>query len=327
MFVLCLFYTTALWKPVSAIRVQCSGHVATDICKKSLCRSSSFHSTRPPSFCTSLSPKGSTFFHFIDTFIYIAMPSINKCFILFSLALSASALTTPHAIRHVNHHRAVAAALVATVPSPIVVPQGTRAVKAVRRRSNGGRCKATSSSATTAAPTPAANVEGAPPSRTGSSSSPDSTPKATPTSSSDQSSPSQKPASKQPASKQPATSSGGSGGNLPSYMEGTQTGQGTFYGTGLGACGITNNDNQHIAAVSELLFDTYPGYDGVNPNTNPLCGKMVTASYQGKSVQVALTDRCTACKITDLDFSPSAFNEIADPAVGRISGMTWVWDS
>jgi hypothetical protein len=110
-------------------------------------------------------------------------------------------------------------------------------------------------------------------------------------------------------------------------MEGTQTGQGTFYGTGLGACGITNNDNQHIAAVSELLFDTYPGYDGVNPNTNPLCGKMVTASYQGKSVQVALTDRCTACKITDLDFSPSAFNEIADPAVGRISGMTWVWDS
>jgi hypothetical protein len=157
------------------------------------------------------------------------MPSINKCFILFSLALSASALTTPHAIRHVNHHRAVAAALVATVPSPIVVPQGTRAVKAVRRRSNGGRCKATSSSATTAAPTPAANVEGAPPSRTGSSSSPDSTPKATPTSSSDQSSPSQKPASKQPASKQPATSSGGSGGNLPSYMEGTQTGQGKLF--------------------------------------------------------------------------------------------------
>ena len=229
MFVLCLFYTTARWKPVLAIRVQCSGHVATDICKKSLRRSSSFHSTRPPSFCTSLSLKGFTFFHFIDTFIYIAMPSINKCFILFSLALSASALTTPHAIRHVNHHRAVAAALVATVPSPIVVPQGTRAVKAVRRRSNGGRCKATSSSATTAAPTPAANVEGAPPSRTGSSSSPDSTPKATPTSSSDQSSPSQKPASKQPASKQPATSSGGSGGNLPSYMEGTQTGQGKLF--------------------------------------------------------------------------------------------------
>jgi hypothetical protein len=110
-------------------------------------------------------------------------------------------------------------------------------------------------------------------------------------------------------------------------MEGTQTGQGTYYATGLGACGITNNDNQHIAAVSELLFDTYPGYDGANPNQNPLCGKTVTASYQGKSVQVTLTDRCTGCKITDLDFSPSAFNEIADPAVGRISDMTWVWDS
>ena len=62
---------------------------------------------------------------------------------------------------------------------------------------------------------------------------------------------------------------------MPSFMVGIHVGQGkwivfllthgltsccegTYYGTGLGACGITNNDNQHIAAVSELLFDTYP---------------------------------------------------------------------
>ncbi|KDR85070.1 hypothetical protein GALMADRAFT_54136, partial [Galerina marginata CBS 339.88] len=95
---------------------------------------------------------------------------------------------------------------------------------------------------------------------------------------------------------------------------------------GLGACGITNNDGQHIAAVSHLLFDTFPGYAGGNPNNNPICGRTVTATYQGKSVQVALTDRCAACAITDLDFSPAAFNTIADPALGRISGMTWTWD-
>jgi hypothetical protein len=110
-------------------------------------------------------------------------------------------------------------------------------------------------------------------------------------------------------------------------MVGTQTGQGTFYATGLGACGITNKDTDYIAAVSHLLFDNFPGYNGVNPNNNPMCGRTVTATYQGKSVTVALTDRCTACAITDLDFSPSAFNQIANPAVGRISGMTWVWNN
>ncbi|KAF8198919.1 expansin family protein [Pholiota molesta] len=129
-----------------------------------------------------------------------------------------------------------------------------------------------------------------------------------------------------PASHPPRTSSGG-GSNLPSFLVGTQTGQGTFYATGLGACGITNTDTDHIAAVSHLLFDNFPGYNGVNPNENPLCGRTITATYQGKSVTVALTDRCTGCALTDLDFSPSAFNEIADFAVGRISGMTWVWNS
>ncbi|TFK57202.1 hypothetical protein OE88DRAFT_1619136 [Heliocybe sulcata] len=101
---------------------------------------------------------------------------------------------------------------------------------------------------------------------------------------------------------------------------------GTFYATGLGACGITNTDTDYIAAVSHLLFDTFPEYNGVNPNSNPVCNKKVTATYQGKQVTVAITDRCTGCALTDLDFSPSAFDQLADPSVGRISGMTWVWD-
>lgn len=110
-----------------------------------------------------------------------------------------------------------------------------------------------------------------------------------------------------------------------SFLSGTQTGQGTYYGTGLGACGITNTDTDYIAAVSKLLFDTYPGYAGVNPNNNPVCGKKIKANYQGKSVTITVTDRCEACKITDLDFSPTAFSQIADQSIGRISGMTWNW--
>jgi len=96
-----------------------------------------------------------------------------------------------------------------------------------------------------------------------------------------------------------------------------------FYATGLGACGITNNDGQYIAAVSHLFFDSYPGYDGVNPNNNPMCGKTAIVTYNSVTISVSLTDRCEACAYGDLDFSPTAFDQLADPSVGRISGMTW----
>jgi hypothetical protein len=114
----------------------------------------------------------------------------------------------------------------------------------------------------------------------------------------------------------------GSGG--PSFMHGTQTGQGTFFAPGMGACGIINDDSDHIVAVSHSLFDSYPGYDGSNPNTNPLCNKKIVASYQGKSTTVTVTDRCQACATTDLDFSPAAFDDLANPALGRID-ITWSW--
>jgi len=38
---------------------------------------------------------------------------------------------------------------------------------------------------------------------------------------------------------------------------------------------------------------------------------------------VQLTDRCGGCAYGDLDFSPNAFNKLADPSVGRISGISW----
>jgi hypothetical protein len=92
----------------------------------------------------------------------------------------------------------------------------------------------------------------------------------------------------------------------------------------LTACGVTNNDGQNIVAVSQLLFDTFPGYNGVNPNTNPICGKKIRAYFQGRSIEVTVTDRCTGCKIDDLDFTPSAFvSLIGDLGIGRASGMSW----
>ncbi|KAI0343386.1 hypothetical protein BDW22DRAFT_1328878 [Trametopsis cervina] len=110
-------------------------------------------------------------------------------------------------------------------------------------------------------------------------------------------------------------------------VPGKHSGDGTFYATGLTACGVTNNDEQYIAAVSHLLYDTYPGYKGGNPNNNPICGKSVTAHYQGKSVNVQITDRCEGCSKWDLDFSPAAFAKLAPFEVGRLHGVTWTFNN
>jgi len=80
-----------------------------------------------------------------------------------------------------------------------------------------------------------------------------------------------------------------------------------------------------IAAASYRLFDIFPGATG-NPNLNPICGKTVTASRGGKSVTVRIVDRCAGCEgMFDLDFSPAAFDALADPNLGRVD-ITWEWD-
>jgi len=201
------------------------------------------------------------------------MPSINKCFILTSLVLSALTLATPHGLLNVGQRRIAAEGLLA-----------------IRHGDND--CNAPSSTPT---PTPVALAA---------------SPKATSSSS----------------STTPSPSAGTSPSSASSSSSGTHTGEGTYYGTGLGACGVTSNDSQYIVAMSKLLFDTYPGYNGANPNTNPICGKQLTAHYQGKSVTCTIVDRCEACAYNDLDFSPAAFSVLADQAVGRIYGVTWSYD-
>ncbi|THH15017.1 hypothetical protein EW146_g5383 [Bondarzewia mesenterica] len=99
------------------------------------------------------------------------------------------------------------------------------------------------------------------------------------------------------------------------------SGDGTFYAPGLGSCGISNTASDFIVAISHDMFDTFPGA-GPNPNTNPVCGKKVTASFQGKSVTATVVDRCAGCNTNDLDFSPAAFDQLADPSLGRIA-ITW----
>ena len=118
----------------------------------------------------------------------------------------------------------------------------------------------------------------------------------------------------------PSSTSSSSSSAQPSGSE--FSGEGTFYSTGLGSCGITSTDSDFIVAISHELYDSKAV--GNNPNHNPLCNKKIRASYEGKSVDVTVVDRCEGCAYNDLDFSPAAFDKLADESLGRID-ITWEW--
>jgi len=255
-----------------------------------------------------------------------AMYAFAKLVVLFSVFLSVTAIPS-HYGRDARAHHALAARRspfeLVREPVPIVAPP-----RVLRKRSS-GNCIPRNGTSSAQAP-PASSSNAAPHSTSDVASSSASNSPSPPPSSSPSPSPSPSPLAITPASAllrpttsqtpPPATtpSSGGGGGGGQTF-----SGDGTFYATGLGACGITNVDTDFIAAVAESQFDSFPGYNGVNPNTNPICGKKALVNYQGKTVTVTITDRCTGCAFGALDFSPSAFLTLAAFSVGRIFGITW----
>ncbi|MCJ1279446.1 hypothetical protein MMC21_007270 [Puttea exsequens] len=102
----------------------------------------------------------------------------------------------------------------------------------------------------------------------------------------------------------------------------TYTGDLTYYGPGLGACGVTSSSGDDIVSVSHFLFDSVS--TGSDPNANPLCGHKIRAVRGGTSADLTVVDRCTGCEPTDLDVSPGVFRQLADPALGRVT-VTWAW--
>ncbi|KAJ4496498.1 RlpA-like double-psi beta-barrel-protein domain-containing protein-containing protein [Lentinula lateritia] len=91
---------------------------------------------------------------------------------------------------------------------------------------------------------------------------------------------------------------------------------------GLGACGIVNTDTDFIVAMTHIVFDAYPGYDGVD--CNPICNRPIVVTFQGKSVEVTVTDDCGACGNNEIQLSPAAFEQLADESEGLID-VSWSW--
>jgi hypothetical protein len=82
---------------------------------------------------------------------------------------------------------------------------------------------------------------------------------------------------------------------LPSNAQ-TFSGDLTYYGPGLGACGVNSDDSSAIVAVSHFVFDA--AQKGSDPNQNPLCGKKIRATRFNeaaggmRSVDLTVVDRC-----------------------------------
>ncbi|KAF8994825.1 RlpA-like double-psi beta-barrel-protein domain-containing protein-containing protein [Cyathus striatus] len=96
-------------------------------------------------------------------------------------------------------------------------------------------------------------------------------------------------------------------------------------GRGIGSCGTVINDSDYSAAVAHALFDTYPGA-GSNPNANPICGRNLRLTYQGRSVTVKVVDRCADCEgMYNVDLTSTAFQQLAPLSVGRLFGVQWDW--
>jgi len=142
-----------------------------------------------------------------------------------------------------------------------------------------------------------------------------------------------------PAQSSPAASpSGGSssGGALTYGMckSGTTfTGDLTYYQPGLGACGMTNTEQDHIVAISATIFDSYNAAG--NSNNNPLCGQYLTITGKdGSPYKAQIVDRCVGCDEGSLDLTQPFFNMVTAHEVdgqtvygdGRVSGMKWTMD-
>lgn len=98
-------------------------------------------------------------------------------------------------------------------------------------------------------------------------------------------------------------------------------GEATHYQPGLGSCGGRNDASEMVVAVSHSKYDAKA--KGQNPNKNPYCGKKLKVSYQGKSIEVKVVDRCPGCGENDLDLSPTAFKKLAPLGKGRLKELKW----
>lgn len=165
----------------------------------------------------------------VNTHTFIAMPSFAKCVVFLTLSVAANALTTPLMLRGMRH-RSVAAHAVAApmeavpvhITEPVIaIPEGSGAGKILRRRrSNQGRCSQKSSAASSTPSATLLNPPAAEPTNNSAKAKVATSKVATSTTKKSEAT------STTHTSSAATPSTAKSGGKLPSFMSGIQSGQG-----------------------------------------------------------------------------------------------------
>ncbi|KAI1500830.1 RlpA-like double-psi beta-barrel-protein domain-containing protein-containing protein [Biscogniauxia marginata] len=93
------------------------------------------------------------------------------------------------------------------------------------------------------------------------------------------------------------------------------TGDITYYTPGLGSCGTTNSDSEHVVALASSQF----------ASSSP-CGKTIEITKDGKTATATVVDKCPSCAEGSIDVSSTVFQSLADLSVGRTT-VTWKFTS
>ncbi|KAH7317504.1 RlpA-like double-psi beta-barrel-protein domain-containing protein-containing protein [Rhizoctonia solani] len=89
------------------------------------------------------------------------------------------------------------------------------------------------------------------------------------------------------------------------------TGDATYFYPGLGACGGTNNQYEHVVALNAPQW-----------NNKGNCWRTVTIQAYGKQVKAGIVDLCPGCGWGSLDMSPALFQQFTGLGTGRFQ-ITW----
>ncbi|KAI5295482.1 hypothetical protein KEM52_001256 [Ascosphaera acerosa] len=121
----------------------------------------------------------------------------------------------------------------------------------------------------------------------------------------------------QPSEAAPAAPSGTPNSHASTPFDGKHVGKITYYDPagGLTSCGTTFDTNtQNVVALNMAL-------SGPASNNNPLCGRQIRASYNGKTTVGTVEDKCAGCDPNHIDVSAKMLKELG--IVDMAEGVEW----
>lgn len=131
------------------------------------------------------------------------------------------------------------------------------------------------------------------------------------------------PASSSAAAPPAQTNSDNSGSSGSGSGSGTvYSGDLTYFTLGVGSCGFDDTGldmTENYVALSGALL-------GAQSNGNPLCGKTITISANGKKAKATVRDKCPPCALGSVDASQKLFLELFGSTDGGREKITWTFD-